>query len=356
MVKLQDRSALKEYMIPHGDDAPSGENLEYDPAFAALEEAARPAEDRQMGDAVIPGESAEPRAVIAAAGAVLSRSHDLRAAALVAPARIATDGFPGLAEVLGYTRWCLEDHWATCHPQPDEDDGDLTMRVNAVMALADPATTLRAVRHAPLTRSAAFGRASLRDIEIIEGETQLPEGETASFDAASLAAAFRDTPAEVLDAVRDGVRAAQDHLRAVDAAFDAHAPGEGPNLAALQRLLVRAAARLPAGSGAGDGGAGDDAAAGAEAAPVAGSASGAAPRAPAPPPGTIASPADVSAALGRIIDYYAEYEPSSPIPVLLKRARRLVGADFLSIVKDMAPDGLDSVRLVGGIRDEDDEG
>ena len=349
---MQDRSALKNYMIPHGADAPSGENLEYDPAFAALEGAARPAEDRQMGDAVIPGEAADPRAVIAAAEGVLSRSHDLRAAGLLAPAKVATEGFAGLAEVLGYVRWCLEEHWESCHPQPDEDDGDLTMRVNAVMALADPASTLRAVRQAPLTRSAAFGRASLRDVEIVEGETQPREDEEPAFDAASLAAAFRDTPADALDAIRAGVAEAREHLKAIDAAFDAHAPGEGPNLAALQRLLHRASTRLP-----GPDGAAEEAAAGEAAAPAPGGApGGAAPaaRAAAAPPGTIQSPADVSAALGRIIDYYARHEPSSPIPVLLGRARRLVGADFLAIVRDMAPEGMDNVRLVGGLRDDED--
>ena len=339
-------------MIPHRADAPSGDNLEYDSAFAALEEAARAPEDRQMGDAVIAGEAADPRAIVSAAGDVLSRSHDLRAAVLATPAKVELDGFRGLAEATGYVRWCLEEHWDTCHPQPDEDDGDLTMRVNAVLGLADPATTLRAVRRAPLTQSGAFGRATLRDVEIVEGETEPREDETPAFDAASLSAAFQDTPEDTLEAIREGIEAASENVRAIDRVFDERAPGEGPNLAPLLRHLSKAAQRMPSADGE-TGAAEGDGPAGAAAPSQAPAASP--PRAAPAAPGAIASPADVSAALGRIIEYYAKHEPSSPIPVLLERARRLVGADFLTIVGDMAPDGMDNVRLVGGIRAEEDD-
>jgi type VI secretion system protein ImpA len=36
---------------------------------------------------------------------------------------------------------------------------------------------------------------------------------------------------------------------------------------------------------------------------------------------------------------------------VLERAKRMVGADFMSIVKDMAPKGLENVMLIGGIDD-----
>ena len=56
-------------------------------------------------------------------------------------------------------------------------------------------------------------------------------------------------------------------------------------------------------------------------------------------------------ALDKIISYYQRHEPSSPVPVLLTRAKRLVSADFLTIMKDMAPQGVDQVRQIGGIDD-----
>jgi type VI secretion system protein ImpA len=68
--------------------------------------------------------------------------------------------------------------------------------------------------------------------------------------------------------------------------------------------------------------------------------------------GGISGPGDVINALDRIMDYYARQEPSSPIPILLARAKRLVNADFMTIVKDMAPSGVDNVSLIGGLSDE----
>ena len=69
--------------------------------------------------------------------------------------------------------------------------------------------------------------------------------------------------------------------------------------------------------------------------------------------GGINNPTDVQNALDRIISYYIRNEPSSPVPVLLTRAKKLVSADFLTIVKDMAPHGIENVYLIGGIQEED---
>jgi type VI secretion system protein ImpA len=334
----------------HDDDAPSGANLEYDPAFTALELAAQPGEERQIGESVLPAEDPDWTEVAEKAQAILERSHDLRAAVHLANARLRSHGLPGLAEVTGYIRACLEQHWDTCHPQLDaEDDNDPTMRINAVLALADPAGVLRGLRLAPLTDSRNFGRISLRDIAIAEGEARpAPDMERVP-DAAAIAAAFRDTDPATLARLRDAARDAAADLAAIDARFAELVPGRGPDLDAPRRLLQQALRRLAEASGEGP-----EAPAAPEAAPES------APPAAAPGAatggsggGAIGSPAEVTAAIDRIIAYYRRHEPSSPVPLLLARARRLVGADFLSIMKDMAPSGVDSVNLIGGIAEDD---
>ena len=72
-------------------------------------------------------------------------------------------------------------------------------------------------------------------------------------------------------------------------------------------------------------------------------------------PGSIETAQDARNALDRVIDYFSRFEPSSPVPIILERAKRLVGADFMTIMKDMAPAGLDSVMMIGGISAEEDE-
>ncbi|MES9848480.1 MAG: hypothetical protein ABW145_08845, partial [Candidatus Thiodiazotropha sp.] len=56
--------------------------------------------------------------------------------------------------------------------------------------------------------------------------------------------------------------------------------------------------------------------------------------------GAINSRDDVISALERINQYYRKNEPSSPIPLLLDRAKRLVKMDFYEIVQDLAPNGM----------------
>ena len=74
---------IADLLKSHGDDEPSGENLEYDPAFISLELAAQPGEERQIGDSIIAAEEADHDEVIAQAMDVLGRSHDLRAAVIL---------------------------------------------------------------------------------------------------------------------------------------------------------------------------------------------------------------------------------------------------------------------------------
>ncbi len=48
---------------PRSDDAPSGENLEYDPVFVEMELAAQPGEETQIGDTVTEGHDPDYREV-----------------------------------------------------------------------------------------------------------------------------------------------------------------------------------------------------------------------------------------------------------------------------------------------------
>lgn len=350
---------LAPFRISHGDDEPSGENLEYDPAFISLELAAQSSAEQQFGDSFTPASGPDHKEVLEHARDVLQRSHDIRAVVFLAGSVLATEGLRGFADCTGFLRWMVEEHWATCHPQLDaDDDDDPTMRVNAVVALADPDNVLRAIRQAQLTESRAFGRFSLRDILIAEGEITPPSDMESPPDASTVAAAFQDTSADWLAGLMAAVDAAHADVRAVSAVFDDKVPGRGPDLDPLIRILRQIRDKFTSfgvqgdtESGAAEG-AGElsDMPAGAGA-PVGVSATGARPSAA---PGAINSPQDVRNALDRIIAYYQRAEPSSPLPLLLLRAKRLVGADFMAIIKDMAPGGRDSVYMIGGIQEENE--
>ncbi len=338
-----------------GDDSPSGENLEYDPLFTEMELAGQPGEETQIGDKITEAEDPDYRDLAKTSLAVLEKSHDLRAAIFLADAVLHTEGLTGFAEATTYIRGCLEQFWDTCHPELDEDDdNDPTMRINAIQGLSGqpdglggPSPVYRSVSRAPLTDSRSFGRLSLREIEIAEGMMTAPAGMENIPDTATVSAAFQDTDEAQLVELLEAAKTSEENIRAISAVFDEQTPGQGPELDGLIKLLMQVKRRLADYAGAEVEADDDDATeetAASDGAPVVGGGRAV---------GGINSPSDVSNALDRIVEYYRRNEPSSPIPIIIERAKRLVNADFLTIMQDMAPQGVDNVHLIGGIDDDD---
>lgn len=326
----------------------AGENLEYDAAFTEMELAAQPGEERQMGDEVIEATEVDHKLVSEKALDVLSRSKDIRAAVYLAGAQLRLDGFPAFARATTYIRRLLQEHWETCHPELDADDNyDATMRVNAVLGLADPKTAFRSLRLAPITESRTFGRMSVTDLDIANGDVPLPEGLDNPPTNSSIDAAFQDTDPEVLSAMLEGASTAFDDLVAIDTVFTERMPGQGPSLDNPMQVLRKARDRIAQALGA-ELGEDEGQVTDGESQTVDGGGTAPAPR------GEISNAADVTAALDKIIDYYRRKEPSSPVPVLLRRAKMLVNAEFIDIIRDMAPMGLDNVNVIAGQAGEEE--
>ena len=64
--------------------------------------------------------------------------------------------------------------------------------------------------------------------------------------------------------------------------------------------------------------------------------------------GELRSRDDVLRLLDKICQYYARYEPSSPVPLILKRAARLAAMDFMQIIADLTPDSVTQIRTITG--------
>ncbi len=333
---------MDELLVSLGDDAPSGENLEYDKVFTDLLLAAQPGEEKQAGDEIIAAEDPKDSEVAEKAREVLAVSHDLRAAVYLAAAELRMNGYRGFAQITSYVRGCLQEYWETCHPQLDaDDDNDPTMRVNAVLGLASSNSVLKALRVTPMTESTSFGKISLRDIAVADGEIPAPADAEQVLDQAGISAAFKDTDSEVLKELYLAASTALSDVKAINAVFDEQLPGLGPDLDPLIRVLNKAVSRLAEETG--EASTADEEETGED---------GAVKSEPGSSGGAITSPRDVEMALDQIMTYYASFEPSSPLPILLKRAKRLVGADFMTIVRDIAPSGVDNVLTVGGIEEE----
>lgn len=323
-------------------DAPCGDDLEYDAAFLELERAAQGQPERQMGDAVLPAAPPEWRQVRDLCVELFKRSKDLRIANYFLQSAIALQGLPGLVQGLQLIRQLLAQYWDDLHPKLDaEDDHDPTFRINALAGLnAEPVIHL--LWGMPLISSRAFGSINLRAALNAAG---LQRFASESLSSDQLGAAFQDCEGEQLESCRTALNDAQGALLAIESEVNERVGSErGADLGAIKQLL-RHAVQIVAEHAPQPGVASPVTAAG-ERVDVAMST----PPVDAPPrlAGEIGNRDDVLRSLDRILSYYARHEPSSPVPVLLSRAKSLVSADFATIVRNLIPDGFSQFEKLRG--------
>lgn len=336
---------------PLDGDAPSGPDLEYDADFMALERAVA-----SRGERVVGGDDAEPdepdwERLVPSALDLFARTRDLRVAAILSLAWLRTGGLPGWRDGLALIDAMLGQLWESVHPQLDaDDDDDPTARVNALMPLADPQAVLRHLRSTPFVRSARLGAFSLRDLRIANGEIKAAapaEGEAALPTLAEIEACCLDCDEAQLAGAAASMATALDHAKAIDRIFTERVGSAGPELKPLltdtydlkKFLDQQVARRSPQGEEAGEGG---EAAAG-----DGGSAGGNAGN------GRINGPQDVIRRIDELCAYYDRSEPSSPVPLLLRRAQRLVGKNFADLLKDLAPGGMSELQNISGVSDSE---
>lgn len=338
---------LESLLAPIGDESPAGDDLEYDAEFLALERAAAPKAERAIGDSVKAAEEPDWDKVAELARAVLGRSKDLRAAVHLTTAWTRTSGMPGWNAGLSLIRGLLEHFWDSVHPQLDaEDDNDPTMRVNSVVPLGDLQGVLGYFRTTPFVQSPRLGRFDLRDLRIANGTLKVTatEGEPQA-SLTEIEACCMDCAEDELVAVTAAISQSLENAKAIDGIFNDRVGTAGPDFKNLlseiyelkKFLEPQLARRLPVEGSAEDGEAGEE-----------GSGGGGVRASN----GAIAGPQDVMRRIDELCDYYTRNEPSSPVPLLLRRAQRLVGMDFMDLLKDLAPGGISELRVVSGTPDE----
>lgn len=324
---------------------PCGPDLEYDPAYRALEEAATERAEQQFGNTLIAAQEPRWGEVRDGALALLVRSKDLRVATLLARALVRTEGFSGLRDGLEIIRGLVERYWNEVHPLLDPDDGnDPTIRMSALAPLVDAGALIKDLRGAPLLPTRQGGGLKVRDIEVGLGRMPARKDEEPVSQRqveAMIAAAAAESPAviERIRATLVSARALADSL--ADRVGAERAPDFKPLLSILSMLEQLCKAYAPVlnaqeapgedGMVSGAGG-GDERARPAEAAMT----------------GEIRTREDALLMIDKVIEYFERNEPTNPAPLLIKRARRLVSMNFVDIIKDMAPDSLKQIETIAG--------
>ncbi|CAB3771656.1 type VI secretion system protein TssA [Paraburkholderia solisilvae] len=342
-------SDLSQLLAPIDDASPAGPNLEYDPDFAELERIATPTAERSVGDSVKAAQEPDWDAVAHAAQALFARSKDLRVAMHLLAAWTRRQGLAGWCAGLAVVHGLLERYWDDVHPQLDtDDDNDPTARANALMPLGDPQSVLGYFRATPFVQSPRIGRFSLRDLRIATGG--LPVAQAAAdaplITLVELEACCMDCPEAQLHATAAALATAHGHIRAIDALLSERLGTASPDLTQLHADIgelkkfveSQAAKRFPGFTQAPAADAGKPAV------------SSPAVRADS---GKIQGNDDVIRRLDEICEYYERTEPSSPVPILMRRARGLIGRSFLDLLKNVAPNGLPDLQILAGPEEEE---
>lgn len=343
---------------PIHDDEPAGADLEYS-GVAELERfaAGTPGTIDPSSQELVGAQEPNWRKVGEMATELLGKTKDLRVAAWLARAELVNHGLPGLSEGLKLIATLVESFWETLYPLLDRDVGDDPIeRLNVLANLSpDPARShglasaealLRDLRGAAIAESREAGRYTVRDLEYMLGRLQPPAGQGAP-TAALLAAAWKTGEPAVNQEKRDGVAVGLASIQAINKLFFDRS-GQRPDLELLQQTLRRVGefyAAQDAGATADSAAPGADGEAG-QAADFTGEYAHF---------GGLGSRADAVRILQQVAEFVRTAEPSSPVPMFVDRAVKLLQMDFAAIVKELMPDSKDRIEMLGGISLDDPE-
>lgn len=345
-----DTAELEPLLKKVSEETPCGADLEYDNRFIAMEEAAQGKPERQIGEVIEPATPPEWKEVAGFATDILHESKDLRSAVHLAAAWTNLHGVNGLAQGLRLVAELLERYWDCVHPELDADDGyDPTIRMNVLAGLADPARILRPLSERELLCAKGLGCFSLVDWRVASGQVH-PEGEskTEPLSLDLIHAIFEAASSEDLVTAAAAPSHAQEQLQRITHVLRARVSDTTllPDFDRLDRLLseIREVFRLNTPTQTGP--------ERVETAAQTGETPDAHSGGPAVTSSTIRSPQDVLRALDAISTYYERHEPSSPIPILMHRARQLVNRDFMDIIRNLVPDALRQIEELRGPEEE----
>jgi type VI secretion system protein ImpA len=335
-------ASIETLLSPVSEALPSGDDLEYDPAFTALEASAQPKAEQQFGDTVIPAVEPEWRSLINDATDLLQRSKDVRVAVLALRAATRTQGINGFSLGLTLLLELLERFWDTIHPQLDAaDNNDPTMRLNALAPLADGNSgciVLRDLYDCVIGTSRTVGAIRVRDIAIASNKLAATSGD-AGYTMGQIEGALQDIRADQPEALEAAAGTAA-LVQKLEALLEAKTGrGDHIDLKPLRNITHLLRQKCSAAGGTVQ----DDDVPVDEAANAMGAARpGGAVR------GEISTRQDALQMLDKVILFLERTEPGNPAPLLIQRAKRLVGVSFMDIMNDLAPDALGSIQNITG--------
>jgi type VI secretion system protein ImpA len=336
-------SDLESLLAPIAGDSPAGVDLDGTLELNALELASAEPEDAVVAG-VERNDQRNWRQILSETQALLTRSKDLRVAVRVVRALLQLEGLPGFCAGVKFMCELAERYWDVIYPALDPEDGDAFMRLNAMQELVSTPFLVQ-LRAAPMFGTDRGVKTTANDLLLatsnLLGKSELSDtpshvvfstlealGASALQEHVALLGDTRERLSALLDFVFDKTGSKLQ----IGALIKTEARGAPGLLDGLHQSLSDETARLAK-----------------DKAPKAAVSVEHGDTEPRGGSAEISRREDVVRMIERICGYYVRVEPSSPVPLLLQRAKRLVTMDFVEIVRDLADQGLPQVGSVAGI-------
>jgi len=340
---------IDKLLIDHHGNTACGDDYEYDPLLVEIRHAMEGKPEQKIDDNnIIEAEGADWRLVKKNSLILCNKTHNLEVLISLTQALAHLQGYAGLAEGSALLARVVKNYWDCIHPQLDPDDDDAIERLNLFMVFQHHLFLL-SVQKLELIRSKQMGAVTLYDIR------KAKEGQDAEAKNAMklVHAIFKESQQQDLQNIATclaqciaNFKEITAFLRNIDIIGNVGAPTFTALIAIITEAQKIVAEHLtadvladPMDNTTDNSVESDDTV----------TEEGQYMQQSSPPVRKgIHNRTDAIAAIEEIEDYFIQYEPGSPIPLLLRRAKNLVDKDFIALLEDLAPDSINQVGVVLG--------
>jgi len=329
------------------DGEACGPDMEYDPAFLTLEQAAAGKPETQFA----PAEPPQWQVVREVSEELFGKTRDLRVSMPWCRAVLNIEGVEALPAALKLLGGQIDRFWDELHPRNDPDDGDAFARLSVLGSLDKLDGLLGDVRQGLLIKDRRLGGLTIREIEIAL-ERLGPRADEVTRTRAQITGMLGELP-ELTARLRTWHADSMAALKALQKVMnDRFGIENATDVKALRGMIDALNEVLPEvieneDSGEGDESGGGDAEGGdtpSSAAPRRRGGGGM---------GAIESRADAVKAINLICAYLEANEPTNPAQMLLRRAERLIEKNFMQLMRELAPDAMSEVAKIMGVDPSD---
>jgi type VI secretion system protein ImpA len=333
MKKSKDAIHQQDYLAPLSEAEPCGPNLEYDPEYVALQTRMIPKGDAQYGDFVKVPEAPNWREIERECQRMLLRSRDIPMLLLLLRCRIHLVQTQGLREILEILLGWFERFPEHIHPQILMDgEKDPTVRANALLALTDLEGILGDLRDVTLSKNAAM-HLKIRDVERAFATPRSNDALAPDSVRRQLNDLFYASDANTI-ALVESARLARRLRECLLADMGEDAPDLGVFFHLLDHFYREGSESFAASENLSQ-----------EAASESSATTPQPPTSPATMPAFAVSPEkareNALQSIRSVREWFEQYEPSSPVPVLLRQAEHMIGKKFSEVAQEIPFDLLD---------------